>query len=239
MVLEKDLIMMISKSGETEELIEIIPFFKDHHNKIILLTGKPCSTLAKEADFVLDIGVSKEAEPLGLVPTVSTTAALAMGNAIVTMVLRRKNVKVEDFAIRHPGGSIGKILLLKVKDIMHSGEENPFISYKITLKDAIMEMTSKGLGCVSIIDENKKLVGIITDGDLRRILQKNKNPLSIKVNTLMTKDPVHISPETSGIDALELMEKYAITMIPVVDKDKSPIALLHMHDLIKAGLVTK
>ncbi|MEA2103696.1 MAG: KpsF/GutQ family sugar-phosphate isomerase [Candidatus Cloacimonadota bacterium] len=239
MVMRDDIIIMISNSGETEELIEMIPYFRNHNNRIFLMTGNLSSSLAKEADFVMDIGVPSEFEPLGIVPTVSTTTALAMGNAIVSVVMKQKNFQKEDFALRHPGGFIGKRLLLKVKDIMHSGNENPVVKQDVSLKNAILVMTSKGLGCINIVNDEGKLVGMITDGDLRRILQEHKNPLNMEIKSLMTSNPIHITPQTSGIDTLELMEKHAITMLPVVDDDGKPIALVHMHDLIKAGLVKK
>lgn len=237
MVDHNDVILMISNSGETQELIDIIPYFKKHENKIICLTSNFESTLAKISDVTLNIGVSKDYEPLGLVPMASTTTALAMGNALATVILQKKNFKEEDYAILHPGGTIGKKLLLKVSDVMHLGEENPVIDKNRNLREAILIMTSKGLGCVSIVDKFGKLIGIITDGDLRRILQKYENPLELEVEQLMTKNPKFVTPETLGINALELMEKHAITMIPVVNDKYQPIAMLHMHDLIKAGIV--
>jgi len=237
MVDDNDVVMMISNSGNTTELIDIFPYFKGKNIPIICLTGNPQSTLGKLSDAVINIGVPKEFEPLGLVPMASTTTALAMGNALATIVLQEKKFCHDDFALLHPGGTIGKCLLLAVHDVMHQGEENPIISENATLKEAILEMTSKGLGCVSIINEEGTLTGIITDGDLRRIFQHYENPFHEKVLLLMTKDPKAIKPETSGIEALEVMETYSITMIPVVDDDHKPIAMLHMHDLIRAGIV--
>ena len=239
MVDSDDVIIIISNSGETSELIDIIPYFKKHNNPIICLTGNPESTLAKVSDVTVNIGVPKEYEPLGMVPMASITTALSMGNALATVILRKRNFKIEDYALFHPGGTIGKILLLQVKDVMHSGDENPIIQDNHDLKEAILVMTSKGLGCVSIIDNQGKLIGIITDGDLRRILQKYENPLKSKINSLMTKNPKCITPITMGINALKLMEKYEITMLPVVDENYYPVAMLHMHDLIKAGIVEK
>ena len=237
MVDDNDVVMMISNSGNTTELIDIFPYFKGKNIPIICLTGNPQSTLGKLSDAVINIGVPKEFEPLGLVPMASTTTALAMGNALATIVLQEKKFCHDDFALLHPGGTIGKCLLLAVRDVMHQGEENPIISENATLKEAILEMTSKGLGCVSIINEKGLLTGIITDGDLRRIFQHYENPFHEKVHLLMTKDPKAIKPDTSGIEALEVMETYSITMIPVVDDDHKPIAMLHMHDLIRAGIV--
>ncbi|MBC8383103.1 MAG: KpsF/GutQ family sugar-phosphate isomerase [Candidatus Cloacimonetes bacterium] len=237
MVDDSDIVMMISNSGQTSELIEIFPYFKRKNIPVICLTGNPNSSLSRMSDVVIDIGVPKELEPLGLVPMASTTTALAMGNALATIVLQEKKFCHDDFALLHPGGTIGKCLLLAVSDVMHQGEENPIISENATFKEAILEMTSKGLGCVSIINEQGMLTGIITDGDLRRIFQNSESPFHEKVHMLMTKDPKAIKPDTSGIEALEVMETYSITMIPIIDEDHKPIAMLHMHDLIRAGIV--
>jgi len=237
MVDDADVVMMISNSGNTTELIDILPYFKGKNIPVICLTGNTRSTLGKLSDSVIDIGVPKEYEPLGLVPMASTTTALAMGNALATIVLQEKKFCHDDFALLHPGGAIGKRLLLAVHDVMHKGEENPIISENATLKEAILEMTSKGLGCVSIVNEEGTLTGIITDGDLRRIFQNFVSPFHEEVHLLMTKDPKAIKPETSGIEALEVMETYSITMVPVVDENHKPIAMLHMHDLIRAGIV--
>lgn len=237
MVDDNDVIMMISNSGQTSELIEIFPYFKGKNIPVICLTGNPNSSLSRMSDVVIDIGVPKELEPLGLVPMASTTTALAMGNALATIVLQEKKFCHDDFALLHPGGTIGKCLLLAVSDVMHQGKENPIISENATFKEAILEMTSKGLGCVSIINEKGMLTGIITDGDLRRIFQNFESPFHEKVHLLMTKDPKAIKPDTSGIEALEVMETYSITMIPIVDEYHKPIAMLHMHDLIRAGIV--
>ena len=237
MVDDSDIVMMISNSGQTSELIEIFPYFKRKNIPVICLTGNPNSSLSRMSDVVIDIGVPKELEPLGLVPMASTTTALAMGNALATIVLQEKKFCHDDFALLHPGGTIGKCLLLAVSDVMHQGEENPIISENATFKEAILEMTSKGLGCVSIINEKGMLTGIITDGDLRRIFQHSESPFHEKVHLLMTKDPKAIKPDTSGIEALEVMETYSITMIPIIDEDHKPIAMLHMHDLIRAGIV--
>lgn len=237
MVDDTDVVMIISNSGHTTELIEIFPYFKGKKIPVICLTGNTQSTLGTLSDAVIDIGVPKEFEPLGLVPMASTTTALAMGNALATIVLQEKKFCHDDFALLHPGGAIGKRLLLAVHDVMHTGDANPIISENALLKDAILEMTSKGLGCVSIINEEGTLTGIITDGDLRRIFQNFVNPFQENVGTLMTKDPKAIKPETSGIEALEVMEKYSITMIPVVNENHEPVAMLHMHDLIRAGIV--
>ncbi|RLC45525.1 MAG: D-arabinose 5-phosphate isomerase [Candidatus Cloacimonadota bacterium] len=237
MVSKGDIALIVSYSGTTDEIVSIIPYFKRLKLKIISLTGNDKSILAQNSDVVLNIGVRKEYEPYGIVPTASTTTALATGNALAVALLEKKSFKPHDFAIYHPGGTIGKKLLLKVKDVMHTGEQNPVISINHILKDAILEMSSKRLGCVSIIDNKKRLVGIITDGDLRRIFQKYKNPLQMEVSKVMTKNPKSISAEMLGVEALNLMEKYSITMLPVADKNNNPYAMLHLHDLIKAGIL--
>ncbi|HEX37729.1 MAG TPA: KpsF/GutQ family sugar-phosphate isomerase [Candidatus Cloacimonetes bacterium] len=237
MVDDKDVVIMISNSGETAEMTELVPYFKRKHIPIICLTGNTGSSLGRLSDVVIDIGVPKDAEPLGLVPMASTTTALAMGNALATVVLHEKKFCQEDFAVLHPGGVIGKRLLLAVEDLMHKDDENPVITEEAILKEAILIMTSKGLGCVNIINEDGILTGIITDGDLRRIFQKFENPFHEKVKLLMTKNPQRIHPRTPGIEALELMEKFSITMLPVVDENDRPVAMLHMHDLVRAGLV--
>ncbi|MCD6330282.1 MAG: KpsF/GutQ family sugar-phosphate isomerase [Candidatus Cloacimonetes bacterium] len=237
MVDDTDVIMMISNSGNTSELIDILPYFQGKNIPVICLTGNNKSALGRMSDVVIDIGVPQEYEPLGLVPMASTTTALAMGNALATIVLQEKKFCHDDFALLHPGGAIGKRLLLAVRDVMHQDQENPVISEGATLKEAILVMTSKGLGCVSIINEKGCLTGIITDGDLRRIFQDFSNPFPKKVHLLMTKNPKTMKPDASGIEALEIMETYSITMIPVVDDNNQPIAMLHMHDLIRAGIV--
>lgn len=232
-----DVVIMISKSGETNEMKELVPYFKRKAIPMICLTGNPSSSLGRSSDVVIDIGVPKDAEPLGLVPMASTTTALAMGNALATVVLYEKKFCQDDFAILHPGGAIGKRLLIAVADLMHKDDDNPVISEEATLKEAILVMTSKGLGCSNIIDDRGVLTGIITDGDLRRIFQNYEDPFGEQVKLLMTKDPQRITPNTLGIEALEIMEQFSITMLPVVDEENKPVAMLHMHDLVRAGLV--
>lgn len=232
-----DVVIMISKSGETNEMKELVPYFKRKAIPMICLTGNPSSSLGRSSNVVIDIGVPKDAEPLGLVPMASTTTALAMGNALATVVLYEKKFCQDDFAILHPGGAIGKRLLIAVADLMHTDDDNPVISEEATLKEAILVMTSKGLGCSNIIDDRGVLTGIITDGDLRRIFQNYEDPFGEQVKLLMTKDPQRITPNTLGIEALEIMEQFSITMLPVVDEENKPVAMLHMHDLVRAGLV--
>ena len=237
-ILQKnDVVIAVSYSGNTDELISIIPYIKFLNIKIIAITGNPKSRLANSADVVIDVGIPKDYEPFGLVPTASTTVSLAIGDAMAITLLRKKNFRESDFAKFHPGGTIGKKLLFKVNDLMHTDSENPVITQTEGLNNAILEMTSKKLGCTSVIDENGKLVGILTDGDLRRLLNKGIISLKIPVEECMTKNPLYVHPSTLAIDALNIMEKKKITMLPVVNEEFIPIGMLHLHDLIDAGVV--
>jgi arabinose-5-phosphate isomerase len=237
-ILQKDdVVIAVSKSGNTPELVSIIPYIKFNKIPLIAITGNINSKLAKNSDVVIDCHVPKEYEPFGLVPTASTTVALALGDAIAVALLKKKDFKESDFARFHPGGTIGKKLIYKVSDLMHSEKANPLVQNNVKMDEAILEMTSKGLGCTNVVDENGKLVGIVTDGDLRRYLSKGYTDLNIIVTEAMTKNPKHTSPETLAVDALNLMEENKITMLPVVDEENIPVGMLHMHDLIDAGVV--
>ncbi len=234
---ENDVVVAVSYSGNTEELISIIPYIKFKKIPIIALTGNADSKLAKNSDIVIDCFVKKEYEPFGLVPTSSTTVTLAMGDAIAIALLKKRNFKESDFAQFHPGGTIGKKMILKVEDLMHSGDKNPIVKNSDKMNKAVLEMTSKGLGCTNVIDESGKLVGIVTDGDLRRFLSKGYTDLNIKVTEAITKFPKTVKPNTLAVDALNLMEDNKITMMPVVNDQNEPVGMLHMHDLINAGVV--
>lgn len=237
-ILQKDdVVIAVSKSGNTPEIVSIIPYIKFNKIPIIAITGNINSELAKNSDVVIDCFVPKEYEPFGLVPTASTTVALALGDAIAVALLKKKDFKESDFARFHPGGTIGKKLIYKVKDLMHSEKANPLVQNNVKMDKAILEMTSKGLGCTNVVDENGKLVGIVTDGDLRRILTKGITDLNVAVMEVMTADPKSVHPETLAVDALNLMEENKITMLPVVDEENIPVGMLHMHDLIDAGVV--
>ena len=238
MISKEDVVIAVSNSGNSQELISIIPFLKFNHVPIIALTGSLTSQLAKSADVVLDCNVPSEFEPLGLVPTSSTTVALAVGDALAIALLRHKNFQVQDFARFHPGGTIGKKLLLRVADLLHIGEELPIVTDTATMSEAIMEMTSKKLGCTAVIDIALKLSGMITDGDLRRQLHiKGNELLSYSAGACMTANPKHLHPEELAVNALNLMERHKITMLPVVNNHLEPVGMLHMHDLIKAGVI--
>jgi arabinose-5-phosphate isomerase len=231
-----DVVIAISYSGNTEELLSLLPYFKRFGIKIIAITGNPQSSLAKNSDVCLDVGISKEACPFGTIPTTSSTATLVMGDALAICLLKKRNLKKEDFALFHPGGTIGKTLLLRVKELMHTGDENPIVNENVSLKDAIYEMTSKGLGMTSVIGNRGKLVGIVTDGDLRRILERESNVINLPVKKVMTRNPKTIAEDTLAAQALMIMEKYSITSLIAVDDKQRPYGVIHLHDILKAGI---
>lgn len=240
MVTAKDIVVALSNSGETDELINILPILKRIGARIIAMTGRAQSTLAKNADIFLDVAVAKEACPLGLAPTASTTAALALGDALAVALLLERKFTPEEFALFHPGGSLGRKLLLTVEKVMHSGAENPVIEMDKTLKEALFIITSKGLGAASVIDAKGKLVGIVTDGDIRRSLEKGCDVLNRPLTETMTHTPKTITPEKLAAQALQIMENNKprpITVLPVIDQDKHPVGMLHLTDLLKAGVV--
>ena len=232
-----DVILAVSYSGNSQELISIIPYIKFLKIPIIAITGNPESQLARNADVVLNSAVPEGFEPFNLVPTVSTTVALAIGDALAVALLKKRDFQLQDFARFHPGGTIGRKLLLTVGELMHSGEENPIVHQKQKMKQVILTMTQKGLGCTSVIDDDGILVGIITDGDLRRLMTREGDILEFSAEEVMGKKPKFIARETLAVDALNQMEDFKITMLPVADSNCKPIGMLHMHDLIKAGVV--
>ena len=234
---DNDVVIAVSNSGNTNELTSIIPYIKFRKIPIIALTGNLQSQLAKNASVTIDCFVPKEYEPFGLVPTSSTTVALAVGDAIAITLLKKRNFNEDDFAKFHPGGTIGKKLICKIEDLMHSGKDNSIVNSSAKMNKAIIEMTSKGLGCTNVIDTNGKLVGIITDGDLRRMIEKGITDLNINVTEVMIKFPKSMQPQELAVDALNLMEDNKITMLPIVDENNNLVGMLHMHDLINAGVV--
>ena len=236
MVRSEDVVICISKSGDTEEIRELLPMFKRLGVKIISMIGTNNSHLSKQSDVVLDISVREEACPHDLAPTASTTATLAMGDALAMTLLQKRNFTEEDFAMFHPGGNLGKRLLLKVEEIMTSGTHVPKVKETVSLSEAIMEMTSKRLGATCVVDESNKLRGIITDGDLRRLLQKTNNVANVTAEQAMTRNPKTIRPDLLAAVALEEMENFSITQLVVVDTDHKPIGMVHLHDLVKAGI---
>ncbi|MDD5270542.1 MAG: KpsF/GutQ family sugar-phosphate isomerase [Candidatus Omnitrophica bacterium] len=236
-VTKDDVVLAISNSGETEEIIRLLPTLKKIGTRIIAMTGNRDSTLARHSDVVLDVAVKKEACPLNLAPTASTTAMLAMGDALAVALLDRRGFRREDFALYHPGGSLGKRLILKVEDIMRKGKENPVVGGDMKIKDVLLRITGARAGSASVVDKKGVLSGIFTDGDLRRHL--GTDPLlSLKpVKQVMTKDPVTISKDMLAADAFRILREKRIDEIPVVDKSKRPIGLVDVQDLLKAGLV--
>jgi arabinose-5-phosphate isomerase len=233
-----DVILALSNSGETEELIKMIPYFKRLELPLLAMTGNLESTLAKSAEVVLDVSVKEEACPYNLVPTASTTAMLAMGDALALALLEEKGFKPEDFALLHPAGALGKKLLLKVSDLMHTGDEIPIVKPTTPMKEVILTMSSKMLGHTSVLDKGK-LVGVISDGDLRRAMEKYPDIFKKKAKDIMTKNPKIISPDALAVDALSRMEKMKITSLLVCDdpEGKHLVGIIHLHDLLKAGVV--
>ena len=237
MIARGDVVLALSNSGETRELNEIIPGIKRLGIDLIVLTGNSSSALAKAGTVVINTGVEREACPLGLAPTASTTAALAMGDALAVALLEKRGFNKEDFALLHPGGNLGRKLILKVKDLMHEGDEIPVIDENMAMKNAIVEMTSKKLGIVIALNSNKEIRGIITDGDLRRIIEKHGNFLEKRVSELMTKKPKTILESALAVEALHIMENHSITSIVVSPGGGKVTGIVHLHDILKSGVV--
>ena len=242
MIMEGDVVLAISNSGETEEILTLIPILKRIGVRLIAMTGNHDSTLSRAADVALDAGVTEEACPLGLSPTASTTAALALGDALAVILLEKKGFKEEDYALRHPGGILGRKLLLRVEDLMHRDAEVPLVSEETLMKEAILVITSKRLGITGVTDKRGELIGVVTDGDLRRGLQAHGDRiLSKKAAEIMTLKPRSIEKDALASQALARMEENVprpITSLFVVEKpaDRTPIGILHIHDLLKAGI---
>ena len=238
MVMKGDVILAVSNSGETDEILKLLPHFKLHGLKLIVMTGHPQSSLARAGDIVLDVGV-REACPLGLAPTTSTTVALAVGDALAVVLLEQKGFKETDFAVRHPGGILGRRLILRVQDLMHQGEEVPLVRDDMSVKEALFEITAKRLGVTGVTDGGGSLIGIITDGDLRRGLQTHGDViLHKKTAEVMTVKPRTIDKDMLAAQALAEMEGNAtrpITCLFVLE-DGKPIGLIHLHDILKTGI---
>ncbi len=233
----KDLLIAISYSGESDELSSIIPVVKRKDIKIIAITGNVNSTLAVLADCVLPVTIDKEACPLNLAPTSSTTATLVIGDALAVALLSLRDFKPEDFALSHPGGSLGRRLLTKVSDIMHSGDKLPVIAQNATFKEAVLEISKKGLGIVAVIDDNRQLLGVVTDGDLRRILDSEEDIRNLKVTQFMTKNPKVIAADALAVDAVDLVNNYKIGALVAVDSTNQVLGAFNVHDLFKAKLI--
>ncbi len=238
MIMKGDVVIAVSNSGETEEVVRILPVIKRIGAQLISMSGNRASTLAKVADVFLEIAVKEEACPLGLAPTASTTATLAMGDALAVALLVERGFKAEDFALFHPGGALGKKLLLRVEDLMHTGESVPIVSENVLMREALFIITSRGLGIAGVVNSRGSLVGVITDGDLRRALERGADILNATAGDLMTGNPKRIIAEELAAKALQRMEEYSITSLFVFNEiaDEKPVGIIHLHDLLKAGL---
>lgn len=238
MITSQDVVLAISNSGETDELLTILPIIKRLDVPLIALTGNPNSRLGKAAEAHIDISVAKEACPLGLAPTSSTTATLVMGDALAVSLLESRGFTKDDFARSHPAGRLGKRLLLRIKDIMHSGDALPQVQQDVMLSDALVEMTQKGLGMTTIVDSAQKLIGIFTDGDLRRVLDHGMLDVNNKpLRECMTSPCLSITEDKLAAEALHIMETKKINALPVVDQQQTVIGALNMHDLLRSGVV--
>ncbi|MGE5679585.1 MAG: KpsF/GutQ family sugar-phosphate isomerase [Bacillota bacterium] len=236
MVRSDDVVILISKSGNTEEIVNLIPLLKRLNVTLIGMVGNKKSKVGRDCDLVLNVGVKEEACPYDLAPTASSTATLVMGDALSIALLELKGFTREDFALLHPGGSLGKRLSLKISELMVTGEEVPAVCEDTSMKDTILEMTSKRLGMTSVVDENGCLKGIITDGDLRRLLEKTTDIYSLKACDVMHGNPKTIKSDYLASFALQYMENFKITSLIVVNGENKPVGVIHLHDLVKLGL---
>ena len=237
MITRDDVVLTISNSGETGEVLAIVPVIKRIGAKLISMTGNPESTLAKLGDSHVCVAVSQEACPLGLAPTSSTTATLVMGDALAVALLNAKDFTADDFALSHPGGSLGKRLLLRLNDIMHQGERVPVVSEHALIKDALVEMSLKGLGMTGVVDDNNQLQGLFTDGDLRRILDDRIDIHQDCIESVMTKNPTVAHQDMLAAEGLKIMEDKKINGLIIVNDGNVPIGAMNMHDLLKSGVI--
>ena len=238
MIMKGDVVIAISNSGETEEILKILPSIKRLGANLVAMSGNPASNLARSSDVFLDVSVSEEACPLGLAPTASTTATLAMGDALAVALLVKRGFKAEDFAIFHPGGALGKKLILRVEDLMHSGEAIPLVQEDTLMKEALFVITAKGLGVTGVCDSSGALKGVITDGDLRRSLEKGFDILNQRASEIMKFGPLRIKRSELAAAALQVMEQRVITSLFVFENDQisTPCGIIHLHDILKAGI---
>jgi arabinose-5-phosphate isomerase len=238
MIMKGDVVIALSNSGETEEVLRILPVIKRLGASLIVMAGNPDSTLSRTGDVFLDISVKEEACPLGLAPTASTTATLAMGDALAVALLLKRGFRAEDFALFHPGGALGKKLILRVEDLMHSGADMPLVASNSLMRDALFTITAKGLGITGVTDAHGAMIGVITDGDLRRALEKGIDILNSSAGELMTARGKRINRLELAARALQQMEQFSITSLFVFADDEamSPVGIIHLHDLLKAGI---
>ena len=237
MVGRNDVVITISNSGETQEILQLLPYVERMGIPVVSLTGRMTSTLAKNSDVALDVSVSEEACPMGLAPTASTTATLAMGDALAVALLQKRGFKQDDFAQFHPGGTLGRRLLVRVKDLMHAGADTPKVSESVPGTAAILEITAKKLGMTTVTDANGKLAGIITDGDLRRCIQQGGDFAKVTAGELASRNPKSIAPDDLAAKAVEMMERFSITTLVVTEGDRKIAGVIHLHDLLKNGIV--
>lgn len=237
MIVDGDVVLAISNSGESDEIAVILPALKRKNITLLAMTGRPESTLARHADIHLTVAVPQEACPLGLAPTSSTTAALALGDALAVALLRARSFTPDDFALSHPAGSLGKRLLLQVADVMHAGDELPVVRPDTPFADVIVCMSEKGLGMVTVADEAGYLKGIFTDGDLRRLFQQQRDLSGLTAGAVMGANPKTITPERLATEALKTMQQNRVNGLPVCDAEGRLMGALNMHDLLKARIV--
>lgn len=238
MMMKEDVVLAVSNSGETDELLQLLPIIKRLGLKLIVITGNRDSTLSRAGDAILNATVKEEACPLGLSPTASTTAALVLGDALAVVLLEKKGFREEDFALRHPGGILGRRLFLRVEDLMHRGAEIPVVYEETPMKETLLEITSKRLGVTGVVDDRGDLVGVITDGDLRRGLESKGDIRHFKAKDLMTRSPKTIAGDALAARAVAVMEEHSITSLFVLeDRGRRPTGVVHLHDLLKAGIV--
>ncbi len=237
MITGEDVIIAFSHRGQTEEVLRILPYLKHFKTPLIAVTSNPDSELAKSSDVPLILHVEKEACSLNLAPTSSTTAMLALGDTLAIVLLDARGFGPEDYALRHPGGSLGRRLLTKVSDIMHKGTENPVVDEETPIRDAIYVMTNSKMAATSVVDQSGCLVGFFADGDLRRYLSRDEVDLTLPIGTVMTRNPKVARPDMMAVKALEILESYKIIELPVVDDQNTPIGMVHLHDITRAGIV--
>jgi arabinose-5-phosphate isomerase len=238
MVTDADVVLALSNSGETDEVLMLLPVLKRQGNVVIAMTGRPGSTLARESDVHLDVSVPAEACPLDLAPTASTTAALAMGDALAVALLEARGFTANDFARSHPAGTLGRRLLLHITDVMHAGDQVPRVRADATLSEALVEISRKRLGMTSVIDEDGRLIGLYTDGDLRRTLDDARVDLrSTPISAVMTRSPKTIGSDALAVEAAQLMETHKINALVVIDADHRVVGALNIHDLLRARVV--
>ncbi len=235
MVGSDDVFLAMSYSGETDELNILLPSIRNIGCTVIAMTGNPASSLAKHSDIVIDVGVEKEACPLGLAPTASTTALLAMGDALAVVLINKKQFRMSDFKRFHPGGALGQRLSSQVRDIMFTGENIPLAATSASMQEAVEEMDRHGLGALIIVDQHQKLAGILTDGDLRRLIAQKKPVFEQDLTAVMTPSPLHALSQSPAYDALNTMEQHEITVLPIIDNDRRVLGILHLHDILGKG----